>query len=136
MFKTERYQGYRILLVVFVVLWVGLQMAGCASDSYTAKGAARGAGSGAVAGAVGGLVSALVFGGDPVESAQSGIIGKDKWDCVNNGHELHLKYKRKERTDDLKSPNYRGWFDSYDQSDSIARGTNPLRQAGLQGRPT
>ena len=74
MFKTERYQGYRILLVVFVVLWVSLQMAGCASDSYTAKGAKKGATSGAVAGAVGGLVSALVFGGDPVESAARGAV--------------------------------------------------------------
>ena len=74
MFKTERYQGYRILLVVFVVLWVGLQMAGCASDSYTAKGATKGATSGAVAGAVGGLVSALVFGGDPMERAARGAV--------------------------------------------------------------
>jgi hypothetical protein len=74
MFKVDRYRCYRVALVVFVVLWIGLQMAGCASDSYTAKGAGRGATSGAVAGAVGGLVSALVFGGDPVESAARGAV--------------------------------------------------------------
>jgi hypothetical protein len=74
MFEMKRYRCYRVALVVFVVLWVGLQMAGCASDSYTAKGATKGATSGAVAGAVGGLVSALVFGGDPVESAARGAV--------------------------------------------------------------
>lgn len=74
MFEIEKYRYYRVLLVVFVVLWFGLQMAGCASDSYTAKGAGRGATTGAVAGAVGGLVSALVFGGDPVESAARGAV--------------------------------------------------------------
>ncbi|MGD8228044.1 MAG: hypothetical protein PVI20_09705 [Desulfobacteraceae bacterium] len=74
MAELRNYRYYRIWLVVFVVLWVGLQMAGCASDSYTAKGAARGATSGAVAGAVGGLVSALVFGGDPVDSAARGAV--------------------------------------------------------------
>ena len=74
MFEMKRYPCYRVALVVFVVLWVGLQMAGCASDSYTAKGATKGATSGAVAGAVGGLVSALVFGGDPVESAARGAV--------------------------------------------------------------
>ena len=74
MFELGKDRYYRILLVVFVVLLVGLQMAGCAGDSYTAKGAAKGATSGAVAGAVGGLVSALVFGGDPVESAARGAV--------------------------------------------------------------
>jgi hypothetical protein len=74
MFEIEKYRSYLTLLVVFVLMWFGFQMAGCASDSYTAKGAARGAGSGAVAGAVGGLVSALVFGGDPVESAARGAV--------------------------------------------------------------
>jgi hypothetical protein len=74
MFKADKYGCYRELLAVFVALFLYLQMAGCASDSYTAKGAARGAGSGAVAGAVGGLVSALVFGGDPVESAARGAV--------------------------------------------------------------
>jgi len=60
--------------VIFVALWIGVQMAGCSGDGYTAKGAARGATSGAVAGAVGGLVSALVFGGDPVDSAARGAV--------------------------------------------------------------
>ncbi len=74
MFKADRCGYHKVLLMAFVVLWFGLQMAGCAGDSYTAKGAARGASSGAVAGAVGGLVSALVFGGDPVESAARGAV--------------------------------------------------------------
>jgi hypothetical protein len=74
MSELRKDRCYRVMLVVFVVLWVGLQMAGCASDSYTAKGAKKGATSGAVAGAVGGLVSALVFGGDPVESAARGAV--------------------------------------------------------------
>lgn len=74
MFEKKKYRSYRIFLAVIIVLWFGLQMAGCASDSYTAKGATRGATSGAVAGAVGGLVSALVFGGDPVESAARGAV--------------------------------------------------------------
>ena len=74
MFELREDRYYRVFLMVFVVLWVGLQMAGCASDSYTAKGAATGASRGAVAGAVGGLVSALVFGGDPVESAARGAV--------------------------------------------------------------
>ena len=74
MFELGKYHYYRIFLVVFVVLWLGLQMAGCAGDSYTAKGAGRGATTGAVSGAVGGLVSALVFGGDPVESAARGAV--------------------------------------------------------------
>lgn len=74
MFELGKYRYYRVLLVVFVLLWLGFQMAGCASDSYTAKGAGRGATTGAVSGAVGGLVSALVFGGDPVESAARGAV--------------------------------------------------------------
>jgi hypothetical protein len=74
MFEMRKYRYYRVLLVACVVLWLGVQMTGCASDSYTAKGAGRGATSGAVAGAVGGLVSALVFGGDPVESAARGAV--------------------------------------------------------------
>jgi hypothetical protein len=70
----RKYQVYKVLLVVFVLLWLSLQMAGCASDSYTAKGATKGATTGAVSGAVGGLVSALVFGGDPVERAARGAV--------------------------------------------------------------
>ena len=74
MFKADRCGYHKVVSVVVIALWFGLQMAGCASDSYTAKGAARGATSGAVAGAVGGLVSALVFGGDPMESAARGAV--------------------------------------------------------------
>ena len=74
MFELRKYHNNRELMVVIVVLWFGLQMAGCAGDSYTAKGAAKGATTGAVSGAVGGLVSALVFGGDPVERAARGAV--------------------------------------------------------------
>jgi hypothetical protein len=74
MFRADRCGYHKVVSVVVIALWFVLQMAGCASDSYTAKGAARGATSGAVAGAVGGLVSALVFGGDPVESAARGAV--------------------------------------------------------------
>jgi hypothetical protein len=74
MFELGKHRYCRVFLVVFVVLWIGLQMAGCASDSYTAKGAGKGATTGAVSGAVGGLVSALVFGGDPVERAARGAV--------------------------------------------------------------
>jgi hypothetical protein len=42
MFEVRKDRYYRVFLIVFVVLWLGLQMAGCASESYTAKGAARG----------------------------------------------------------------------------------------------
>jgi len=74
MFAARKDRCNRLLLIVSAALWIALQVAGCASDSYTAKGAARGATSGAVAGAVGGLVSALVFGGDPVDSAARGAV--------------------------------------------------------------
>ena len=63
---------FPLLLLVIVALVA--QLAGCASDSYTAKGAGGGAATGAVSGAVGGLVSALVFGGDPVERAARGAV--------------------------------------------------------------
>lgn len=74
MFEANKFCCWRVGLVVCAALSLGLQMTGCASDSYTAKGAARGATSGAVAGAVGGLVSALVFGGDPVDRAARGAV--------------------------------------------------------------
>ncbi len=66
----------RLLIPLLLLAIVGLetQLAGCASDSYTAKGASRGAVTGAVSGAVGGLVSALVFGGDPVDRAARGAV--------------------------------------------------------------
>jgi hypothetical protein len=49
-------------------------VAGCASDSYAAKGAAQGAGSGALAGAVGAAATALIFGGDVGEAAARGAV--------------------------------------------------------------
>ena len=66
----------RLLISLLLLAIVGLvtQLAGCASDSYTAKGASRGAATGALSGAVGGLVSALVFGGDPVDRAARGAV--------------------------------------------------------------
>ena len=74
MFTVDKYRCYPVVLVVFAALWLGLQMAGCASDSYTAKGATKGATTGAVSGAVGGLVYGLVFGGDPLERAARGAV--------------------------------------------------------------
>ena len=74
MFQIAKYHGFRVMLVTIVVVCLSLQITGCASDSYTAKGAKRGATTGAVAGAVGGLVSGLVFGGDPVERAAQGAV--------------------------------------------------------------
>ncbi len=73
MFKIDNHYSQKIS-VVLAVLWIIFQMAGCAGDSYTSKGAAQGATTGAVAGAVGGLMSALVFGGDPVERAARGAV--------------------------------------------------------------
>ena len=74
MFELKNECYFRVSLAVFVLLWLSLQMVGCAGDSYTAKGATKGATSGAVSGAVGGLVSALVFGGDPVDRAARGAV--------------------------------------------------------------
>ncbi|MDX1335904.1 MAG: hypothetical protein R3312_08975 [Gammaproteobacteria bacterium] len=66
----------QISVPFFVLLLIVLsaQFTGCASDSYTAKGAGQGATAGAVSGAVGGIVSALVFGGDPAEAAARGAV--------------------------------------------------------------
>jgi len=66
----------RLLIPLLLLAIAGLltQVAGCASDSYTAKGASRGAATGALSGAVGGLVSALVFGGDPIDRAARGAV--------------------------------------------------------------
>ncbi len=63
-----------ISFLLVSVLILAIQLSGCASDSYTAKGAGQGATAGAVSGAVGGLVSALVFGGDPAEAAARGAV--------------------------------------------------------------
>ena len=49
-------------------------MAGCASDSYAAKGAAQGAGTGTLAGAVGAAATALIFGGNVGEAAARGAV--------------------------------------------------------------
>ncbi len=68
----------KFLIPPLLLAIVGLvtQLVGCASGSYTAKGAGQGAKSGAITGAVGGLVTGLVFGGDPLESAaRSAVYG-------------------------------------------------------------
>ncbi|MBT8073523.1 MAG: hypothetical protein HKP21_07415 [Xanthomonadales bacterium] len=62
------------LLISVAIVALGLQLSGCASDSYASKGAKQGAVQGAAAGAVGGLVSALVFGGDPLDRAARGAV--------------------------------------------------------------
>ena len=62
------------LITALFLAFSVVQLSGCASDSYAAKGAAEGGTTGAVAGAVGGLVSSLVFGGDPLESAARGAV--------------------------------------------------------------
>ena len=55
----------RIIILQLTSISLAGLLVGCATDSYTSKGAAEGATTGAVAGAMGGLMSALVFGGDP-----------------------------------------------------------------------
>jgi len=57
-----------------VVLCAALGNAGCASDSYAAKGASKGAGTGALAGAVGAAATALIFGGNVGEAAARGAV--------------------------------------------------------------
>ena len=59
MFKIRKYCDHPIVLGAFALLWLGSQMAGCAGDSYTAKGAASWATTGAVAGAVGAAAGAM-----------------------------------------------------------------------------
>ena len=66
--------GLLIPLLLLAIVALVSQVAGCASDSYTAKGASRGAATGALSGAVGGLVSALVVGGDPIDRAARGAV--------------------------------------------------------------
>jgi hypothetical protein len=77
MFKIENNRYSQKISMVLVILWILIQMAGCAGYSYTSKGATRGATTDAVAGAMGGLVSALVFGGDPVvdRAARNAVDG-------------------------------------------------------------
>jgi hypothetical protein len=69
-----RRRNTTLLLVGLVLLALVGGLAGCASDSHTARGAARGAGTGAIAGAVGGLVGSLVFGGDVSRSVARGAV--------------------------------------------------------------
>jgi len=57
-----------------ILITACLGAAGCASDSYAAKGAAQGATTGAVAGAVGGMMTALIFGGDVVDAGARGAV--------------------------------------------------------------
>ena len=74
MFKKSHVRFIESVSVLLVALSCISQLAGCATDSYAAKGAAKGATTGAAAGAVGGLVSALVFGGDPLDRAARGAV--------------------------------------------------------------
>ncbi len=55
MFKIDNNHYSQKISVFLAALWILIQMAGCAGDSYTSKGATRGATTGAVAGAMGGL---------------------------------------------------------------------------------
>ncbi len=59
---------------ILILMLFAVQISGCATDSYAAKGAARGAGGGALAGAVGGMATALIFGGDVGEAAARGAV--------------------------------------------------------------
>jgi len=61
-------------LGVLLVLAVAMLNAGCAKDTYAAKGAAEGAKTGAIAGAVGGMVTAMIFGGDVVGAGARGAV--------------------------------------------------------------
>jgi hypothetical protein len=69
--------NFRGLLTAFIYVLVTAGFtftAGCASDSYAAKGAGQGAATGAMAGAVGGMITALVFGGDVAEAGARGAV--------------------------------------------------------------
>jgi hypothetical protein len=68
---TPRTTTYLSLLIF---LGFAVQISGCATDSYAAKGAAKGAGTGALAGAVGGMATALIFGGNVGEAAARGAV--------------------------------------------------------------
>jgi hypothetical protein len=59
---------------LLIFLGFAVQISGCATDSYAAKGAAKGAGTGALAGAVGGMATALIFGGNVGEAAARGAV--------------------------------------------------------------
>lgn len=74
MSNVRAFQLCQIALLGFIAVWLSVQLSGCASDSYAAKGATKGATTGAVSGAVGGIFTALVFGGDPAEAAARGAV--------------------------------------------------------------
>ena len=74
MLKLNKENRCKSATAILAVCWLTFQLAGCASDSHTAKGASKGAATGAIAGAAGGLVSALVFGGDPLDRAARGAV--------------------------------------------------------------
>jgi hypothetical protein len=59
---------------LLVLLCFAMQISGCATGSYAAKGAGKGAASGALAGAVGGMATALIFGGDVGNAAARGAV--------------------------------------------------------------
>jgi hypothetical protein len=61
-------------LSLLILLGFGMQISGCSTDSYAAKGAGKGAASGALAGAVGSMATALIFGGDVGEAAARGAV--------------------------------------------------------------
>jgi hypothetical protein len=61
-------------LSLLIFVGFAVQISGCASDSYAAKGTAKGAGTGALAGAVGGMATALIFGGNVGEAAARGAV--------------------------------------------------------------
>jgi len=63
-----------IYLSLLISLGFAMQISGCATDSYAAKGAGKGAGTGALAGAVGGMATALIFGGDVGGAAARGAV--------------------------------------------------------------
>jgi len=71
---TSNFRSFLVGILYSVFVAGAAVTAGCASDSYAAKGAAEGATTGAVAGAVGGMVTALVFGGDVVEAGARGAV--------------------------------------------------------------
>ena len=61
-------------LSLLILLVFAVQISGCATDSYAAKGAGKGATTGALAGAVGGMATALIFGGDVGGAAARGAV--------------------------------------------------------------
>lgn len=71
---TAGFKNVPVLLANLIFCSALALNAGCASDSYAAKGAAEGATTGAVAGAVGGMMTALIFGGNVAEAGARGAV--------------------------------------------------------------